>query len=155
MNLNDNKELPELVEYGMVVGRVKPDNLDLISNYNKDYRGVIRVHEIREHGTRLSNNITSDTTRLISRVVNDVPFSIIQESENAKPIKIHVDSPLEADYLFENFALSFKKFEASQDSLMSKVVSAIVSKETVILNLFQMVCLYFFINFFSLLISID
>ncbi len=120
----------------MVVGRVKPDNLDLISNYSKDYRGVIRVHEIREHGTRLSNNIMSDTTRLISKVVNDVPFSLIQENENTKPIKIHVDSPLEADYLFENFALSYKKFEPSQDSLMSKVVSAIVSKETVDLNSF-------------------
>jgi hypothetical protein len=136
LNLNENPELPDVIEYGMVVGRVKPDNLDLISNYSKDYRGVIRVHEIREHGTRLSNNIMSDTTRLISKVVNDVPFSLIQENENTKPIKIHVDSPLEADYLFENFALSYKKFEPSQDSLMSKVVSAIVSKETVDLNSF-------------------
>lgn len=116
----------------MIVGKVKPDNIDLVSNYNKYYRGVIRIHEIKEHGTRLTNNITSDTTRLISRVVNDVPFSIIQEQKNNKPIKINIENPLDAEYLFENFALSFQKFETSQDSLMSKFVSVLISKETVI-----------------------
>jgi hypothetical protein len=116
----------------MVVGKVKPDNLDLVSNYNKDYRGVIRVNEIREHGTRLANNITSETNRLISRVVNDVPFSIIQENADSnKLIKIHVDNPLEANYLYENFALSYSKFEPSTEKFLEKVVSAIVAKETV------------------------
>jgi hypothetical protein len=116
----------------MVVGKVKPDNLDLVSNYNKDYRGVIRVNEIREHGTRLINNITSDTNRLISRLVNDVPFSLIQENNENKPIKIHVDNPLEANYLYENFALSYHKFEPSTEKFLEKVVSAIIAKETVI-----------------------
>lgn len=123
----------------MVVGKVKPDNLDLVSNYNKDYRGVIRVNEIREHGTRLTNNITSETNRLISRVVNDVPFSIIQENADSnKLIKIHVDNPLEANYLYENFALSYHKFEPSTEKFLEKVVSAIVAKETVSFKIIQL-----------------
>lgn len=116
----------------MVVGRVKPDKNDLVSYYNSNHHGVIRVHEIKEHGTRFANNITNDTTRIISKDINDVPFSLIQNTTiGGKPLRIQVDNPLGADYLFENFFLCYTKFEPTKESLVSRVVSAVVAKETV------------------------
>ena len=108
-------EAPSLIEYAMISGTVKPVGEDLVSHYNTSCRGVIRVLEIKEHGTRLANNIVTDTTKVISKVVNEVPFSVVQ-----KNLAVKVENPLESNYLFDDLTLAFKNFEPSNENLASK-----------------------------------
>jgi E3 ubiquitin-protein ligase MUL1 len=137
-NALDFSDLPlnghnnEPIEYCKITGIVKPDNTDLVSHYNINYRGVVRIIDIREHGTTWRNNISSDTSRIISRVVTDVPFSLINYSErDSRSVRILVNQPLNANYLLDNLDLTHKSFEPSQQSLVSKLFTSVLTNEVV------------------------
>lgn len=114
----------------MIVGRVEPDNLDLKSHFNDSYNGVIRILEIKEHGTSWRNNISADIKRTISRVINDVPFSLINKKIK-NPIRIQVTQPLEADYLMNYLDVSHTHFDRVKESIFSKIVNSIATNETI------------------------
>lgn len=126
MDSVDSTKPPDVIEYGMVVGKVKPENSSLQSNYQKSYSGVLQVIETREHITNFKDRITSDTTRLISRVVNCEQFKIVR-----KNLEIKCAKPLDAEYLFEDLHCTHTAFEKNLESTASKVVTAIVAREHV------------------------
>lgn len=117
----------EVIDYGMIVGVVSPEQAELSSNFDKNVKGVIRVLELREHGTSLKNNVSYDTNRLISRVANDVPFSLVVSGN----VRVQVEDPLTADFLLEYLELTHKKFEPTNESLLKKLFSGLVTNETV------------------------
>lgn len=119
--------LPDSLEYVMVSGRVDSDSSYLTSNYNHIYKGPIKILEIKEHTTKFNTSSSRPSTRLISRVVNDVPFSLTPEQNNQ--IRIRIENPIKPDYIFENLDLTYKKFEPSQDSSLYKLFSTLVSSE--------------------------
>ena len=108
-------EAPSVIEYAMISGTVKPVGEDLASHYNTSCHGVIRVLEIKEHGTRMANNIVTDTTKIISKVVNEVPFNVVQ-----KNLAVKVENPLESNYLLDDLTLAYKTFEPSNENFASK-----------------------------------
>ena len=112
----------------MIVGKIKPDSVDLKSHYHGDYSGVIRLLEISEHGTTWRNNISSDTKRVISCITNEVPFSLVGE-KNA--IRAQVSQPLNSNYLMEYLDVSHTSFEPTKQSLLSRILNNITSNETV------------------------
>ncbi|CAF0939879.1 unnamed protein product [Brachionus calyciflorus] len=127
INLSDNKMVDnEVIDYGMIVGLVSPDNIELTSNYDKAIKGVIRVVEVREHGTKFNNNTSLDTNRLVSRVINDVPFSLVNSN-----VRVQVDDPLTANYLLEYLDLTHTNFEQTKDSLIKKILAGIFTNESV------------------------
>lgn len=117
-----------MIEYGMMVGKIRPDNLDLKSHYNLDYSGVIRLLEISEHGTTWRNNISSDTKRIISKVTNEVPFSLVNEKNS---IRAQVTQPLKSNYLLDYLEVSHKNFEPIKQSIFTRILNNLTSNETV------------------------
>ncbi|RNA18922.1 mitochondrial ubiquitin ligase activator of NFKB 1 [Brachionus plicatilis] len=127
IDLTKNQMLDnEVIDYGMIVGVVSPDQAEISSNFDKNVKGVIRVLEIREHGTSFKNNVSYDTNRLISRVANDVPFSLVVSGN----VRVQVEDPLAANFLLEYLELTHKKFEPINESLIKKIFSGLVSNET-------------------------
>lgn len=122
------KEAPKVIEYGMIVGKLAPaDSLKVLhSNFNKEYRGVLRILELKEHTSSIRDNVVRDSARLMSRIVNHESFKILK-----KNMQVLVDQPLEASYLEENLHTTYNNFAVNMDSLTSKVVTAIIAKETV------------------------
>jgi len=112
----------------MLTGKIKPDNLDLKSHYQSDYSGVIRLLEISEHGTTWRNNISADTKRIISKVTNEVPFSLINDKNS---IRAQVSQPLKSNYLVDYLEVSYKNFEPIKESLFTRILNNITSNETV------------------------
>ena len=110
----------------MVVGRVKPKNVSLKSSYNSDATGVIRVLELKEHGTSWRNNIISDTTRTITRTINDVPFSLVNDKYAVSIIR-----PLDADYLVDSFQSTYNNFEPSKESFATRLLNTLIANEQV------------------------
>lgn len=123
-----SKPLPNVIEYGMVVGKIVPVEATKVlhSNFNKEYRGVVRVLELREHSTSIRDSIVRDTSRLMSSVVNYEPFKLVKKSW-----EVIVEQANEASYIEENLKQTYNNFQVNMDSLTSKVVTAIISKETV------------------------
>ncbi len=124
-----NKEhLPKVIEYGMVVGKAMPVEAMKVlhSNYNKEYRGVLRLLELREHTTSVRDSIVRDTSRIISSVVDQEPFKLAK-----KNWEVLVEQPMQADFIAENLKQTYNHFEVNMDSLTSKVVTAIVTKQAV------------------------
>jgi E3 ubiquitin-protein ligase MUL1 len=124
----------------MIVGRVQADHIELSSNFAiKDGaydRGVVRILEIKEHGTTWRNNISSDTTRLISRLCNTVSFSLLCRQKHMQlgdevSVRVGVNEPLRADYLLESLETTYTKFQPVQESLLSRVFSNIFSNESI------------------------
>ena len=111
----------------MVSGRIDSDSSYLTSNYNNNYKGPIRILEIKEHTTKFNTSSTRPSARTISRVVNDTPFGIIPDVNNQ--IRIRIENSVKPEYIFENLDLTYKKFEPSQDSSLYKLFSTIVSSE--------------------------
>lgn len=121
-----SKEPPDVIEYGMVVGEVKPEGSSLKSNYQKSYSGVLQVIETREHISNFKDRVNSDTTRLISRIINCEKFKILR-----KNLEIKCAKPLDATYLFEDLHCTHTAFETNKESIASKVVTAIIAKERI------------------------
>lgn len=112
----------------MMAGKIRPDNLDLKSHYKSDYSGVIRLLEISEHGTTWRNNISSDTKRIISKVTNEVPFSLVNDKNS---IRAQVEQPLKSNYLLDYLEVSHKNFEPIKESIFTRILNNITSNETV------------------------
>lgn len=74
-------------------------------------------------------NIAFDTNRLVTRVINDTPFSL-KSSQNPN-VSVKVETPLDAEFLVECLDLTYKSFEPSKQSLFSKIVSDLTLNETV------------------------
>ncbi len=115
----------------MVSGIVEPINRnnELASHYRgNNYKGVIRVFEIREHGTKINHNISSDTTRLVTRIVEDVPFYLV---DHENKFKINVNKPLEANFLLDELEISYHNFTPKEESIASKLLSLFTPVETI------------------------
>ena len=120
-------ELPSAtLEYCMIQGTVKPDSLELSSQFKEGTKGVVRLLEIVEHGTKWHSNIALDTNRLITRVINNTPFSLATPN-----ISIRVEQPLEAEYLLDSMDVIYKTFEPSQQSVLARILSDLTFNETV------------------------
>lgn len=110
------------LEYCLVEGNVKADSIELTSQYVPEIRGVIRMLEIIEHRTIWNSNIPLDSTRLITRVVNDTPFCLTDLLNPA--ILIKVDQPLLAgNHILENMDVTYKMFNPSQKSLFTRFLT--------------------------------
>lgn len=119
------------LEYCLIEGHVKPESLELTSQYAPDVKGVVRMLEIVEHGTKWQSNISFDTHRLITRVINDTPFSLTNNSADSK-FTIRVNQPLSAsDYLLESMDLTYKIFEPSQRSSFASLLAELTFNESV------------------------
>ena len=115
----------------MVSGIVEPTNRnnELASHYRGgDYKGVVRVFEIREHGTKINHNMSSDTTRLVTRVVEDVPFNLVDIDNR---FKINVHKPLDANFLLDELEISYHNFTPKEESIASKLLSLFTPVETI------------------------
>lgn len=117
----------EVIDYGMIVGVVSPDQAELSSQFDQNVKGVIRVLEMREHGTSFKNNISYDTNRLISRVANDVPFSLVGSGN----VRVQVEDPLTANFLLEYLELTHTQFQPVNENLLKKILSGLMTNETV------------------------
>ena len=126
--MNDKNAIVDVIEYGMVIGKIKPDNIDLKSHYNSDYSGVIRLLEISEHGTAWRNNISSDTKRIISKVTNEVPFSLVNDKNT---ISAHISQPLNSNYLLDYLEVSYKNFDPVKESVLTRILNNLISNESV------------------------
>jgi hypothetical protein len=62
-------------------------------------------------------------------VINDTPFSL-KSSQNPN-VSVKVETPLDAEFLVECLDLTYKSFEPSKQSLLSKIVSDLTLNETV------------------------
>lgn len=124
-------ELPTAtLEYCMIEGNVKADSLELTSQFRPEIKGVVRMLEMVEHGTKWHSNVPFDTNRLITRVINDSPFSIISPL-NPK-LNIKVEQPLAAaEYLLESMELTYKVFEPAQRSTLARIIADLTFNETV------------------------
>lgn len=116
----------DVIEYAMITGKIKPDNNDLTSNYS-NAKGVIRVHELRQHGTVSKSNISTDSTKLLSRVTNDVPFSVV----DANRVRAHVEDALSAEFLMENLDLTYSHFETVKTPTFEKLFDILASKDII------------------------
>ncbi len=150
VNTFSEGELPKVIEYGMVVGKVAPIDTVLHSNYDKEYRGVLRKLEIREHITSARDSILKDTVRVISSVTNDEPFKL-----KNKNWEILVEKAMKADFIDENLKQTYNHFDVNKESFTSKVVTALVAKETVkgdLIKIFlkKLVIILFILNDFDL-----
>ena len=124
---NVNKLEPgSSLDYAMVSGQVKPDGISLSSHFDKSRFGVVQVIQIKEHRTRLNNNVISDSERIISRVVNQEPFSLVNEQLK---VRINVDQPLKASYILDSLILTHTDFKVSKDSILSKLVSIVFTDQ--------------------------
>ena len=121
-----NLPLPDEVGYGMVIGRVKPELHELSSNYDGKRKGVIRVLEVKEHGTNFRGDIKTDTVKTLSKSIDFEPFKI-QNSQ----LEVNIDKPLDANYLLENLHRSYTHFDMNQSGTLTKVAVAIFAKESV------------------------
>lgn len=117
----------EIVDYGMIVGKVKAESLELTSNYSNDVTGVVRLLEIKEHGTKWRNNVSFDTSRIVTRMTNDVPFNIINND-----VQIRVEQPLDAEFIFDCLDLTHKSFEpVVRKSFLAQIISDVMLNEAV------------------------
>jgi E3 ubiquitin-protein ligase MUL1 len=113
------------IDYAMIVGRVKTDDgAKLVSNYNKNTYGPIRLLEIKEHGTKWRNNVSTDTTRLVLRDLNNSPFSLI----NGK-FQVKVEQPLNSEYILESLEIVYTNFEPTKQSTFSKILQDLALNE--------------------------
>lgn len=118
------------LEYCLVEGNVKADSFELTSQYFPGIKGVLRMLEIIEHGTKWQSNISFDTNRLITRVINDTPFSLTNISNPI--INIKVEQPITAaNYLLESLDVTYKMFEPSQGSSFARFLAELTFKESV------------------------
>ena len=81
---------------------------------------------MREHTTSVRDSIVRDTSHLISSVVNHEPFKLAK-----KNWEVLVEQPMQADYIAEKLKQTYNHFEVNMDSLTSKVLTAIVTREAV------------------------
>lgn len=122
----NNLEPGSSLDYAWVSGQVKPDGISLTSHFDKSRFGVIQIIQIKEHRTRLNNNMVSDSERIISRVVNHVPFSLVNEQLK---VRVNVDQPLKADYILDSLNLTHTDFKSTKDSMLSKLVSIVFTDQ--------------------------
>lgn len=119
-----DKNSPDEIEYGLIRGIVKPEVHELTSNYNQKYAGVIRVSEVKEHRSNFRNNVSTDTVRTLSKVVDYEPFKV-----QANNLEIKVDKPLNANYLLDNLHRTYTHFDMNKSGVLSKVAVAVFAKE--------------------------
>ena len=74
LNPTRDDKSPDEVPYGMVVGQVTPESHSLTSNFNREYRGVIRVCEVKEHRVRFSNDMKTNSERTLSKDIDFEPY---------------------------------------------------------------------------------
>lgn len=103
-----------VIEYGMVIGKVKPTNLELKSNYKSEISGVIRLLKIIEHGELTKNGVKSNTKSVISNNTNEVPFHLVNNQDS---FRAHILQPLKSFYLIENLEVSHTLFEPVKESI--------------------------------------
>jgi len=117
--------LPPVNDYVCINGRVEPIGREILSNYNKN-RGVIRVIEIKEHGLKYGNSITSDTTKTLSKMANAEPFNLFNKITKTR---VQVDQPLKAEFIMSELENTYKIFEPSTESFASKLFTSLLSNE--------------------------
>ena len=98
----------------MVIGKVKPTNLELKSNYKSEISGVIRLLKIIEHGELTKNGVKSNTKSVISNNTNEVPFHLVNNQDS---FRAHISQPLKSFYLIENLEVSHTLFEPVKESI--------------------------------------
>lgn len=108
----------------MVVGQVTPENHCLTSNFNKEYRGVVRICEVKEHKTKVHKDIKSDHERNLSYDMDFEPFKLTKRN-----MVIKIAEAETADYLTDNLTNTYKHFEMNKDSFATKVATALLVKE--------------------------
>lgn len=114
----------------MIVGKVAPNDSDLVSHYHSYYRGVIRIIEIRELGTSWKNNVTVETNKLLSKVTNDVKFSLICQNQSTKQsLKLNVSDVFQTEYLLDNLTTTHKNFDPIKKNTFTDVVKSLISKQ--------------------------
>ena len=124
----DSKEISK-IDYGMVSGIVRPDDAYIISHYNNYHRGVLRSLKITEYFSKWRNEKWVDDSRGVSDIIEHVPFNIVSKIKKPSPFKIHIDSPLMADYLLESLQLTFEKYEKKHDSFAEVIVEKLFTDE--------------------------
>lgn len=124
LNPTKNDKPPDEIPYGMVVGQVTPESHCLTSNYNKEYRGVVRICEVKEHKTRINKDIKSDHERSLSYDIDFEPFKLTK-----RHMVVKIAEAETADYLTDNLTNTYKHFEANKDSFAAKLATALLVKE--------------------------
>ena len=114
IDLSEMNSVKNVIEYGMVIGKVKPNNLELKSNYKSEISGVIRLLKIIEHGELTKNGVKSNTKSVISNTTNEVPFHLVN---NQNSFSAHISQPLKSFYLTENLEVSHSIFEPVKESI--------------------------------------
>ena len=98
----------------MVVGQVTPESHSLTSNFNREYRGVIRVCEVKEHRVRFSNEIKTNSERTLSKDIDFEPFKLTKRN-----LSVKIEEPMNANHILDNLTNTYKHFEANNDSFGS------------------------------------
>ena len=124
LNPTRDEKSPDEVPYGMVVGQVTPESHSLTSNFNREYRGVIRVCEVKEHRVRFSNEIKTNSERTLSKDIDFEPFKLTKRN-----LSVKIEEPMNANYILDSLTNTYKNFEANKDSFGSKLVTALLVKE--------------------------
>ncbi|KAK6189897.1 hypothetical protein SNE40_001867 [Patella caerulea] len=129
-NIKEQLELApdHKIPYATVEGIVTAVGQTLSSRHDTVTEGVIQHSVLKEHKSRRVNGFWSDATRTIRNVIDTVPFYLRPASRHGHDVI--VTEVGEAEFLMDELAVTYDKFEPSQSSFLQTGLDRIFGEVT-------------------------